>query len=213
MKAYFLSGLGADRRAFENIRLPQGYEPVHIDWIPPQQKESLPHYASRLAELISAEQEFILVGLSFGGMVATEIASIKKPGKTIIISSIACSNELPWYFRRAGKIGLHKMFPIGLLKSATMIRRFFGAGTKREKEIVYEYARSVDPSFVRWSLDAILKWERKERIPGIIHIHGTHDHLLPSKYLQPDYKVNNAGHLMVLSRADEVNSILNRILS
>jgi len=40
MQVYFLSGLGADKRIFELLNL-SFCEPVFIDWIPPQQNETL----------------------------------------------------------------------------------------------------------------------------------------------------------------------------
>ena len=104
------------KRLFQNIKLPAGYEPVYLDWIAHRKNESLHDYAVRFADTIHDEQ-FILIGLSFGGMLATEIAGIKKPVKTIIISSVASANELPWYFKRAGKIGLHKALPVTFLKA------------------------------------------------------------------------------------------------
>jgi hypothetical protein len=74
MKAYFISGMAADARVFRHIRLPEGYEPVYLDWIDPVPHESLRSYALRLAERIDKNHPFILLGLSFGGMLGTEIA-------------------------------------------------------------------------------------------------------------------------------------------
>lgn len=213
MKAYFLSGIGADKRAFGKIRLPENYSPVYLEWIKPLEGETLSQYASRMSAFIPEKEEFILIGLSFGGMVASEIAKIRSPQKIIIISSIASSEELPWYFKRAGKLGLHKILPIGVLKKATVLRRIFGVGRPEDKAIVFEYVKNADPSMVRWSLGAIIEWDHRERIPGLVHIHGNKDHLLPTKYLRPDFTINRAGHLMVLNMPDEINRVLASILS
>ena len=40
MKVYFISGLGADEKAFQLLQLP-GVEPVHLNWMPPLKKESI----------------------------------------------------------------------------------------------------------------------------------------------------------------------------
>jgi pimeloyl-ACP methyl ester carboxylesterase len=213
VKAYFISGLGADKKAFHKIKLSPDYEPVFLDWIPPEKNESLADYSVRFSELINKNEEFILIGLSFGGMMASEIARIRKPKKTIIISSIATADELPWYFRRAGKLGLQNALPISFFKAATFLNRVVGAGTPEDKAVVYHYVKNADPAFVRWSLNAIIKWKRSERVPGIIHLHGDKDHLLPSKFTNPDFLIKNGGHLMVLNMAKEVNEILNEILS
>jgi len=126
LKAYFISGLGADKKAFQKIKLPSAYEPVYLDWIPPQKNESLCNYARRFSSLIKNDDAFILIGLSFGGMLASEIARLRRPMKTIIISSLASSNELPWYFKQAGKIGLHKAVPMTFLKAGTVIKNIMG---------------------------------------------------------------------------------------
>src|SRR5687767_12739166 len=111
MKVYFISGLAADKRVFKYISLPAGCEAVHLEWITPQKDETLASYALRLAAAINREEPFALVGLSFGGMLATEIAKQYKPAVTILISSVPVAKQLPGYFRMAGKMGLHKFVP------------------------------------------------------------------------------------------------------
>lgn len=212
MKAYFISGLGADKKAFQRIKLPGNYEPVYLDWITPEKNESLAHYAHRFSSLIKNDDAFILIGLSFGGMLACEIARLRNPMKTIIISSIGASNELPWYFKRAAGIGLHKYVPIRLLKAGTILKNVMGFNSKEDKEIIINYAKYADPELVRWSLHAIVNWHQPERLPGIVHLHGSKDHMLPLKYTRPDYVIKNGGHLMIFNKADEVNKILNEVL-
>ena len=212
MKAYFISGLGADKKAFQKIKLPAGYEPVYLDWMTPEKGESLTNYARRFSSLIKNNDAFILIGLSFGGMLASEIARLRNPMKTIIISSIATSNELPWYFKRAGKIGLHKTLPVKLMKAGMILKNLMGVGSKEDKAIIYNYAKFADPNLVRWSLDAIVNWHQPDRLPGVVHLHGSSDRMLPVKYTHPDYIIKDGGHLMIFNKADEVNKILNEVL-
>jgi pimeloyl-ACP methyl ester carboxylesterase len=213
VKAYFISGLGADKRAFYKIQLPPGYQPVYLDWIMPVANESFQDYANRFSKLIQPGEDFILIGLSFGGMVASEIAKIIAPKKLIIISSLGCYNELPWYFKLGGKLQLHKILPPGFYKQATLLNRLMGTGNKEMKAIVYSYVRNTDPGFIRWSLDIIVNWSHTERLANLIHIHGSNDHLIPCKYVKANYVVEKGGHLMVLNKAGEVNRILTKILA
>ena len=212
MKAYFISGLGAGKKAFQRIKLPESFEPVYLDWITPEKDESLRNYARRFSSLIKNDDAFVLIGLSFGGMLASEIARLRNPMKTIIISSIGCANELPWYFKRAGRIGLHRAVPIKLLKAGTIIKNMIGAASKEDKAIIIDYAKFADPALVRWSLHAIVNWDQYQRLPGIIHLHGSKDLMLPLRYTHPDYIIKDGGHLMVFNKADEVNRILNQVL-
>ena len=213
MKAYFISGLAADKKAFLKIKLPAVYEPVYLDWIAPQKNESLSNYARRFSSLIKNDDAFILIGLSFGGMLASEIARLRRPLKTIIISSLASSNELPWYFKSAGRVGLHKAVPVRFLKAGSMLKNFMGVRSKEDKAIIYHYARTADPALVRWSIDAIVNWNQPDRLPGIVHLHGSSDRMLPLKYTRPDFVIKGGGHLMIFNKADEVNKILNEVLS
>ena len=87
-----------------------------------------------------------------------------------------------------------------------------GASSKEDKAIIINYAKSADPDLVRWSLHAIFNWHQPERLPGIVHLHGSNDLTLPLRYTRPDYVIKNGGHLMVFNKADEVNRILSEVL-
>jgi hypothetical protein len=87
-----------------------------------------------------------------------------------------------------------------------------GAASKEDKAIVINYAKFADPNLVRWSLHASVNWDQPERLPGIIHLHGSNDLMLPLRYTRPNYVIKNGGHLMVFNKADEVNRILNEVL-
>lgn len=158
MKTYFISGMAADGRVFRHIRLPEGYEPVYLDWIEPGKNESLPGYALRLAQRIDTKQPFALVGLSFGGMLATEIAKHYPPAMTILISSVPLSAQLPGYFRLMGKMRLHKFLPVSILQLAAAAKRFFVNESKEDKKLVLQLIRESDPALIRWSMQAILNW-------------------------------------------------------
>lgn len=212
MRVYFISGLGADKRAFYKIKLPQGYQAIFLDWIVPLAGENFPDYAKRFSHSIKQDEEFVLIGLSFGGMLASEIAKIISPKKLIIISSLSSYKELPWYFKLAGKLGIHRIISPSLYKQATIMNRFMGTGNKEMKSIVYSYVNNIDPAFVRWSLNVIVHWAHTERLSDLIHIHGSNDHLLPNKYVKADYTIQNGGHLMVMNKAEEVNIILEKVL-
>lgn len=213
MKAYFISGMAADERVFKYVRLPEGYEIVHLTWITPQKDESLPSYALRMAERIDTSQPFILVGLSFGGMLVTEIAKRFPPVKTILIASIPLSTHLPGYFRVAAILRLHKVIPIGLVKTAARLKRFITHEKSEDKKLLWEIIRSSDPAFIRWSMEAILKWKNEEMPQPVLHIHGTRDEILPARYTKPTHIIPKAGHLMVMTRPDEVNTILYNALA
>jgi pimeloyl-ACP methyl ester carboxylesterase len=212
MKVYFISGLAADRRVFKHIQLPQGYEAVFLDWIKPEKDESLPSYALRLAAAINRHEPFALVGLSFGGMLAVEIAKQYQPAVTFLISSVPVSTQLPGYFRMAGKLGLHKIVPISLIKTSSATKRFFSRENNEDKKLLWQIINESDMDLIRWSMHAILSWQNDVVPQKIWHIHGTHDEVLPVKYTHPTHTVPKEGHMLVMTRPDAVNNVLAKAL-
>lgn len=213
MKIYFISGLAADKRVFTHIQLPAHYEPVYLDWITPVKNETLPAYAERLAEKINPHERFSIIGLSFGGMVAVEIARFYKPVQTILISSIPSFKHLPKYFRIASAIKLHKIIPISFLQYAAFLKRLFTNETLEDKKMLRLMIKESDPYFIRWAMDAVLTWRNSDFPENLLHLHGTNDEILPNRFTNPTHLIDKGSHMMVMSRADEVNNILHTILT
>lgn len=84
-KIYVFSGLGVDKRVYDNIDFGT-LDVEFIDWIEPLKNESLESYAFRISKKITEENP-ILIGLSFGGMLAAEISKIINVKKIILIAS------------------------------------------------------------------------------------------------------------------------------
>ncbi|HSZ31808.1 MAG TPA: alpha/beta hydrolase [Puia sp.] len=209
MDVYLISGLGADRTVFRNLTFSKGNNVHYLDWITPKPNESLRSYALRLAEGINTSRTFCIIGLSFGGMLATEIASVLKPQSTILISSISSKFELPWHYRLAGRIRINKLIPAKKLNSVPrFISSFFGVETKDESLFFNQLMRRTDPHFSKWAIDSMLKWNRTESPPGIVRIHGGKDKVLPIKDAKVDYLIQDGGHFMVFNRAKRISEIL-----
>lgn len=208
-KIYFISGLGADRRAFKRLVFPLDCELIHLDWIPPIKNETLESYADRLALSIDSSTPFYLIGLSFGGMLATEIAKKLQPLHTFIISSTPIFKELPWYYRMAGSLNLQKIVPVSLLKHGNNIGlKFLGAKTKEETKLLKQLVVDSDPIFIKWALTCILNWKNNEKPQNLTHIHGTTDNILPIRYNNPDIIIEGGGHFMVYANADAISKLI-----
>src|SRR6185437_3659957 len=137
MNLYFISGLGADRRVFQKLIIPRTFVVHHIDWIPVVQDESLSQYCEKLAAQINQAQPFILIGLSFGGIIAIELSKQIKPLQTILISSISSPEEVGRVYIVLGKLRIQRIIPIRfLLTPSAILFRLFGAHTKEEKMLM-----------------------------------------------------------------------------
>ncbi len=212
MKVYFISGLGADARAFSKLSLPQHIDPVFLEWIKPEEGESLASYSRRLAEPIDQREPFILVGLSMGGMVAVEIARILKSHRTIIISSVHTHESFPKRLKLAGKLRLFRIIPVSWLKSGSMIKRIFFGEAPHARKLIRDMIRDSDPHFIKWALKAIGKWQNTWRPPALIHIHGENDEIFPLRYCKPDFIIPKGAHLMIVTQSDEVSGLLAELL-
>jgi pimeloyl-ACP methyl ester carboxylesterase len=208
MNIYFIPGLGADKKIFRSISVPQANKAIYIEWIKPLKNETLQSYSYRIAEQIDTTQPFLIVGLSFGGMLATEIVNKYPLGKMIILSSVASAHDLPFYYRIAGKLSMHKLVPISLMKSAALMKRLFTAETAEQKAYLKMAIREVDTSFIRWALDAIVKWKGSAVFAGYIHIHGSKDAILPVRFCKPTHIIKGGGHLMILTKNNEISDII-----
>ncbi len=213
IKAYFVSGLGGDRRLFASIELPEYVEPVYLDWIPALKQESLKEYAYRLGAAIPNQEPCILVGLSMGGMIVTELANIKNCQKLILISSTPTSNGLPFWYRWAGGIKAEKWVPLSFIKAGSLLKRFFSTESGNEKELLRDMIRNTKAEHLRWSMSAIIHWKQSEFPQSIVHIHGSKDRIIPIRLLRPTHVIPGAGHLMILQQSERINEILEAELS
>lgn len=208
---YVFSGLGADERVFYKTDF-GNFPVIFIKWIKPVKNESIERYALRITQQITTAHP-ILVGLSFGGMMAVEVAKHIATEKIIIISSAKCKKEIPFYFRLAGKLGIAKIIPSkALIKINVFTNWFFSNRTPEDKKMLSAILHDTDPVFLKWAIVKIANWQNKTMHQNLFHIHGSADRILPCKYVTCKEVIKDGGHLMIVSRADEVNSKLNVFL-
>ena len=212
MKVYFISGLGADEKAFQALDLPI-VEKIHLHWITPLHKESIESYAKRMAEKID-EKNPVIIGLSFGGMMAIEIAKIITVQKIIIISSAKGKMELPPYFSICRYIPLHKILPIRTISmNEKAMFYIFGTRNEEQKQNLKNIINNTVEGFNNWAIDSIVKWKNTEIPKNLVHIHGDADKLLPFRYVKADYTISNGGHFMIVNQANDISRIIQNLLS
>jgi len=204
---YLIPGLGADERVFQFLRL---HGEVHVlRWLPPQSfSESLVHYAARLAAAVPVEQVCWLVGISFGGILALEVAQLRPLARVVLISSFSGPGELPWLGRLVRSTGLYHLLPPQLLPRLPRVAKwFFSAKNGREYELLCQILHDIDPNFTRWAIARLLQWSGRATATAV-RIHGTADRLLPFGTALSQYQLPG-GHLIIISRAVEISRILN----
>lgn len=212
MKIYFFSGLGADSTVFQFLDL-NYCEPVFVSWIKPLPKETLSAYALRLKDQHEIPNDAIICGLSFGGMLATEIAKNFSGVKAIIISSAKTKYELPGFYRMGKYFSMHKFAPAQLQRWFMLnIKDLFGLKTPCYIKVYEELIANADIDFNKWAVTALVNWDNTHFTKNIIHIHGNADKILPYKFVKCDHTIKQGGHLMIMEQASLISDLLQHLI-
>ena len=211
MKVYVISGLGADSKVLEKLKFNASLEIIFINWLIPNQNETLESYVSRMSENIAPEEDFYLLGYSFGGIIAQEIHKIKPAKKIVILASIKSDSEKSFVIKAGeiSKIAQHlpvKFFGATPTKTYGFIRRIFDSKNAN----ITTYLRVRDPYYLKWSIQQILEW-KMQTMPEVIQILGEKDLVFPLKNSHPDYVIESGTHLFPLTKHKEVSKILENI--
>lgn len=208
---YLLPGQGADCRLFKYIDFP--YDTVHLEFPVPEKKTTLREYAHGLIPRIDTGRPFILIGVSLGGMICSELADTLEPVATIVISSAKYRAELPGRYKFQKTIPLNKIIPKGMTKwGAKVLAPIVEPIRKQDKETFRSMIEAKDPAYIKRTVDMVINWDKDSYDESIIHIHGDRDHTLPHRKVRYDYLVENGTHMMVYIRGDEVSKLINEIL-
>lgn len=209
-KLFLLSGLGADKRVFDFLELTE-FELHYIAWTKPFPGESLSEYSKRLLPQIT-ERKPILLGVSFGGMIAQEIAKLIPVERIILISSARSGNAIPSYFKFMSKLKIQKLVPMSRLKKPNEVLYWlFGITSNRHKALVASIMADTDERFLAWAIEAIPKWKSYTIPNHMVQIHGSDDRIL--SFQTADYVVQGGGHLMIVTRAKEISEIIKQVLA
>lgn len=208
---YCISGLGADEMAFSRLKI-QGYKLVYLPWLLPHNNETIVQYATRMCIGITEENP-ILMGLSFGGMMSIEISKILPVEKIILISSIKSAVELPWWMMGAGKLRLNKIISMRSYKILEPIQnRFLGVKDKDEIEMVRNYRKNAPEIYTNWAINQVLNWKNNWQPPTIFHIHGDNDKMFPIRNVSPTHIIKGGGHFMIMNKAAEISECINGVI-
>ena len=209
-----MPGMAASPAIFERIQLPEDTFEMHLlEWEIPDTGETLRAYAQRIARKVK-EDNPILVGVSFGGILVQEMKAFLKPKKVIIISSVKSNTEFPRRFKVAKTTKAYKLIPTTLFENIEMLVKFsFGSSIVKQRLALYEKFLAVrDKRYLDWAIEQIINWARIEIDDEIIHIHGDEDEVFPAKNIKNFIPIKGGTHIMILSRYKWLNENLPKIM-
>jgi len=212
-KVFLIPGLGADARIFQYIDL-QGHELVPISWIEPKKQDTLSTYAQKLIDHYKITPGSIVIGNSLGGMLTIEIAKKVELNKAILISSIKTKCEAPklhiWY----KYLPLYKLIPSSLLPhTGIVVRMIMGKMSKHHQELFVSMLKGTSPKFIKWALSAILHWDNQTIPLNVYHITGDKDKIFPYQRIKGATIIKGGTHIMIYTKAKEINNWLKDIIN
>lgn len=209
---YLIPGLGFDHRIFSQLDLGD-YVFKYIDWIKPMDiSESIDAYALRMAsEIQKTDLPIVLIGHSFGGVMAQEIAQLKTVEKVIILSSIKSQSENRPSFRAIAPFNLQRFFSKKLtLSTFRFWGKYYGYETKEEQDLFRSMVDANSDEYLQWALLQLSKWKGiKNPKSPVFHIHGDNDKTLPFKFIKdPVHIIEGGGHIMLYKQPKLISKLI-----
>lgn len=213
IKVYLISGMGADERIYRNLKIDNA-EVTYANWIEPDKKDTLADYAQKLINHYHITPGSVVIGTSLGGMISVEIAKKIYLRKAILISSIKTIKEEPFYFTLLRWLPVYKLIPNKLIvKLGELAKPLFGKMDSMEVYMFNSMLENTSPSFLKWSMGAVLKWKNKTVPENIYHIVGDNDYVFDHKKIKDAVIVKGGTHIMVFDKAKEINQLIAKTLN
>ncbi|MFO0941646.1 MAG: hypothetical protein U0930_12885 [Pirellulales bacterium] len=209
-KILLLSGMTPDDRIFHRL-LPQLTNAEVVRWIRPIVNESLSEYANRLSRTLTCVEPLIVCGVSFGGIVARELAPLLNAKSCVQIASIASPHEFPPWFRVARLFratATHGTMKLAGTLSNCFPRRFRSTSTLQMTKLTGELGH-----WYRWAARAAVNWQPSKLIETVpvFKIHGDRDRTFPLAYTRADHTIHGGGHTIALSHSSLISSIIKQL--
>jgi len=211
---YFIPGLAANSKIFEYLTFPkEQFELYFLEWILPlAENETISNYAQRMAENIKHKKP-VLIGVSFGGIIAQEMAKFIDTQKVIIISSIKSNQELPKRLKLVQITKAYKLFPTKVIENLEDYTKYFlGDFLKKRANTYKKYLSIRNPLYLNWAIYNVLHWQQKTPLSKIIHIHGTEDNVFTIKNIKNCIKIKGGTHIMILTKSKKILKIILKTL-
>ena len=196
-----LPGLNGDPRVFapQAAAFPD-VRPVR--WTLPPRGDRLAVYAARLAGSLGRVGPCVVVGVSFGGIVATELARHVDATACVVIASARDPAGLPAAVRALRRAAT-------VVPSAAVELAVRAGVTTAAPQDDRRRQDTTDRAFRSWAVNAMVTWRPAGPPPcPLVQIHGDRDRQFPGGTAVADHVIAGGGHLLTITHAEQVNAIL-----
>jgi len=202
-KLILLNGMTPGGRVFKRL-LPLIDHYQLVEWIDPIEDRSILEYAKRLHHSLGDVGECDILGVSFGGMVAQELAPLIGAKNCFIVSSIADTKELNSAHELLRMLPHHLREK--LLSSVGSSSKFGSPPSVRLTKFVGEGGQ-----WFRWATSAVLDWTpSRDNSIRYIRIHGDADETFKKGHLCSDHVIEGATHVLALTHAEKLAEVISK---
>lgn len=200
IELFLIPGLGADFRLFEGMAWPENWKVKTLPLpYPKAPAPSLRDYAKQLSNSVTAHS--VLLGFSFGGALALEIARWTQPRAIFLVSSFRSEREIPSRFFTQVRWGLlAPNFTIRWLLTNAFSPLFSKVESLdlEKRKLLGAMAKDLDVEFFRWSSRAMADWKASTPAPcPTFKIHGKRDKVIPKVEMkEKDLLLEDGRHLI-----------------
>ena len=211
---YFLPGLAANASIFKNIKLDTDrFEMYFLEWMIPFEEESISDYALRFCSKVN-HPNAVLVGVSFGGIIAQEMNLVHNFRKIVIISSVKTRQELPLHLQLAGKTKVYKLMPTSFFaQNIDLLSKYaFGKPIVKRLDLYKQYLSITDKRYLDWAIKQVVSWGQEQSDSNLVHIHGDKDLIFPVENIRDSIVVKGGTHIMILNKYKWLNENLPKLI-
>lgn len=208
---YAIPGIGTTKELFQNISIPN-FEIKVLDWPATKKEYSLKEYAQQFLSQMNTTDSVYLMGVSFGGMLCSELADCIKTKKVVLISTCKDTREFPMVLRFLKIIPLHKILSEKMIRRVAIASKRLLGFQKSFDNNFAQMIKSMPPNYFSCCVNYIVDWNKKTSQQKFVRIHGTADKLLTHTE-KSFHLIAKGSHLIVLNNAREINGILDRELN
>jgi hypothetical protein len=208
---YAIPGLATTGKLFEDLKVSNGQVKI-LEWPPVPEGLTLKEYARLFLKHIDQSKPFCLLGVSFGGMLCSELSHMVNAEKVILISSCKTRKELPWMIRIQKYIPVYKIFSEKFLMANAFRVRWLLGFKKDYKDIFIQMISEMPENYIKRSIKMIVNWENTKAPKNCIHIHGKMDRLLFFSRVNADHAIEKGSHAMIVYEAEEISELLSSLI-
>lgn len=204
---FALPGLGTDRRIFDKLGRKIPLYP--LDWLPCHRDEDFGTYLEKMMRLLPEKEPVYLMGVSWGGVVAQEIAQRRPHTQLILISSFASPLELPLRLRFMRRLPIYR-----LAQGSWRVRTLpywapiFGVSQPAELALLQDMFTRFRDADRMWCIRQMLAWPGASTAVPMLRLHGTRDRVFPYIRVQGAIPISGGTHFMVYQNAEHIAPVI-----